>query len=392
MINQITSSTVSHLNTPQRASTPTSAPNSKPAQTTSFSPESSLRIVNDNVIDGIDKELATNNATPIRNLNAEDFTPESVAKGILNFVQSAISRAEARGQSTGDLMKQARAGIESGFDQAKNILTSLNALSGQIAEGVQKTYDLIQNGLELMENGGAVNQQAELTQASKQTQSQTRSFELNIKTQDGDDVKISVSQSQSHQQFEASQAKDGENASFSQFQSNSSDRFEFTVSGNLDKAEISAIEEMLAEVKAVSENFFEGNVNAAFEAGLSLGFNTKEIANFALELNESQTQTASRAYREVSSFGSQNNRVSPSQLENLLKPAHEFMLALSNDVEKANNSELFKNATSNPVEGLFNYFARNNDKHEHQVQNIESLTGGSFENVTEQLISAVRST
>lgn len=395
MINQITSAALNQQNLPlaERSDVKTSAPNGQPPSNTSFSPESSLRIINDKIIDGIDKELAKTDATPIRELNSNNFTPESVAKGILGFVQNAINRAKARGQSTDGMLEQAKTGIENGFKQAKDILISLNALSGQIAETVQQTYDLIQLGLDKMgpapQNGSTVNTNTEITSLSSQTQHKAQSFELNIKTQDGDNIKLSVSQDQSNHQYNATLLKGNTTANINQTGSRSSSNIQLSISGNLDKAEIAAIEELLTEVKAVSEHFFDGDVNAAFEAGLSLGFNTPEIASFALDLNESQTQTASRAYREVNSFGTENNRVSPTQLENLLKPAHDFMSALSNDFEKSQNSDLMKNSSSNPVEGLFNYFSRANPDNKPQIQSLESLSGGSFENITQQLISTI---
>ncbi len=401
MINDITPAALKNNTLPTTgqapsAPAPVSSPNNTPAQDTTLSPDSSLRIVNDETITAIDKELAASNATPIRNLNTENFTPESVANGILNFVQSAISRAQARGQSASELMTQARKGIEDGFKQATNILTSLNALSGQIASGVQQTYDLIHDGLQQIEiaqqNGTTVNfggTRPNITAISQQMQSINRTFELNITTKDGDAVKISVSQSQFQQQFEASQAQGNTNTSFALSQSRTSERFEFTVIGSLDKAEISAVEAMLAKAKAASENFFNSDVSAAFEASISLGFNTKEIASFALNLNESQTQSTSRAYREINNFGAEGGRVSPSQLENLLKPVYPFMTEFQGNVKEAANSALFNNTSQNSVEGLFNYFSRANINNTAQIQRFESLNGNPFENITRELISSV---
>jgi len=404
MINQIASAALNNNSSvkkdagnPVHAAKASQASTNTADQNAAFSPESSLGVVNDNVIKAIDNALAANNATPIRNLNASDFTPESVAKGILNFVQNAISRAQNRGLSASDLITQANTGIEDGFNQAKSILTSLNALSGQIAEGVQKTYDLIHAGMQQIEiaqkNGETIDfnsQNSTITEISQQSQSQTRTFTLDISTQDGDKVQISIFQSQSSQQFETTQSQGDINASRSQSLSRASSSFEFTVSGSFSNGEISAIEDMLAKTKAISEDFFNGDVSAGFEVGLNLGFNSKEIAGFALQLNDSRTQTASRAYREINRFGTESNRVSPSHLENLLKPAYEVMQGLRDNVNNAANSNLFKHSAQNPVEGLFNYFSRANPGNNAQIQRFESLTGTAFENMTAQLVSAVR--
>ncbi|MDH5257351.1 MAG: DUF5610 domain-containing protein [Gammaproteobacteria bacterium] len=399
MINQITSSGPKPIATTQSgrvnnaSGSTSSTSNNQAAHTASFSPESSLRIVNDNVIDSIDKELAKTNASSVRDLDAENFTPESVAKGILSFVQDAISRAKARGQSTEKLLGQAKIGIDRGFEQATNILTSLNALSGQIAEGVQKTYNLIQHGIQKLEaaqiDGSTVNFDNEISHFSQQSQTKSQSFELNIKTHDGDNIQLNISQGDSQKTYNANISKGDTGTAIRHTETRSSNNIQYTVSGNLDEAEIAAIEELLSEVKALSDSFFDGDVNAAFEAGLSLGFNTQEIASFALELNESQSQRASRAYREVNSFGTEEYRVSPTKLENLLKPAHDFMSTLKSDLEKANNSELFDNQSSKSVEGLLNYFSRGNPNNQRQIESLESLTGSTFENMTQQLISSI---
>jgi len=395
MINQITSTALRHQDTSQPSRSDVSgAVSEKNIQpTTTFSPQSGLKIVNDNVIDSIDKELAKTDAKSVRELDANDFTPESVAKGILGFVQDAISRARARGQSTDGMLEQAKIGIENGFTEAKNILTSLNALSGQIAEGVQQTYNLIQNGLQQLEAAGnnfdAVKFDTEVTQAAQVVKSSSQSFELSLKTQDGDDIKISVSQSHSFQGYSASISKGNETTSLSGFDSISSGNFELQVSGNLDKAEVKAIEELLSDVKNISDKFFDGNTSAAFEAGLSLGFNTQEIASVALELNESQTVAASRAYREVSGFGDGSQGISTAQLESIARPAHDFMALLQDSIDKTSNNDLLKATSPQSVGDLFNYFSREDSNHTAQLNKLEALAGTPFENITSQLLSAL---
>jgi hypothetical protein len=41
-----------------------------------------------------------------------------------------------------------RGGIDQGFAEAKDILTSLKVLEGDIATNIDKTYDLVQEGLQ----------------------------------------------------------------------------------------------------------------------------------------------------------------------------------------------------------------------------------------------------
>ncbi|HFD33227.1 MAG TPA: hypothetical protein ENJ28_11050 [Gammaproteobacteria bacterium] len=390
MINQITSDALKRPNTttrPTRADVSTAAPKTSSSSATSFSAESSLGIVNDKIIDAIDKELSKTNETSVRELDAKNFTPESVAKGILQFVQNAISRAKARGESTDKLLSQARQGIDKGFDEAKNILVGLNALSGQIAEGVQKTYNLINHGLSKLEAGQPLSS-LETDTTQQQIISNAQSFELNIKTRDGDNVQINISQNQTLKEYSALLIKSGENTSISNVETSNSNNIQIRVAGNLDKTEISAIENLLSDVKTISDKFFNEGSNIAFEAGLNLGFNTTQIASFALSLNESQTQQASKTYREVSNFG-ESATASPSQLESLLKPAHEFMTELKDTLQNDSQSSTF-DSSANTVGNLFSYFSRNNPDNTQNIQNLESLSNSTLEAISQQLISAAQ--
>ncbi|WP_413700357.1 DUF5610 domain-containing protein [Psychromonas sp. KJ10-10] len=38
-------------------------------------------------------------------------------------------------------------GIEQGFSEAKEVLTGLNVLEGDVASNIEKTYELVQQGL-----------------------------------------------------------------------------------------------------------------------------------------------------------------------------------------------------------------------------------------------------
>ncbi len=46
-----------------------------------------------------------------------------------------------------------RSGIETGFAEARNILAGLNVLEGEIAANIDKTYDLVQEGLKSFVEG-----------------------------------------------------------------------------------------------------------------------------------------------------------------------------------------------------------------------------------------------
>jgi len=397
MINQITSTPIKQHMHPQRERSDAKVDDQvlKPSQTTSLSSESSQRMVNDKVIEQLDKVLQKNHADEIRTLDPKNYTPESVSKQILDFVKNAIDRADARGENVGSMIEQAKQGIDLGFKQAKNILTSLNALSGKIAEGVQQTYELINSGMEEIINSFKETNENKpsVTTVSAKSISQSSMFNLTIQTQDGDKINIGLDQSSSNSIYnvQLSNGK-GTNTELHSYSSSSSRGFNISVSGKIDEKEIAAIEELLSDVKSISDRFFNGDVEAAFTTGLKLGFNSKELVGFSLELNQNYSESVSKAYREVGSFTASNaasSKPASSEIDTLLAAIQNFSEPFISTVKQIEETSLLKE-NKQITEQLFSYFSKSNNAHQDTIQQLETLTGAPFNNLASDLFSAAR--
>jgi len=388
MINHTTAPTLNqHLYPHKDKSDNKVAEHSGKTQSGSLSPETSQKVLNEKLVDSIDKVLQKNRAAPIRTLNPQDYTPKAVSDRILNYVQDAIDRAETRGDSRSALLAEARQGVKRGFQDAENILSSLNALSGKIAENVQRTFDLIQGGLDKLGQSNPAQVQHSTSLESIE-HSSSRSLSLDITTNDGDIVSLSLEKNQSTGNYSAQIQNGQTSAAVSEFSFESSSSFSFAVQGVLDKGESKAIEELLSSVKGVADQFFKGNAGAAFEAGLNLGFNTSELTSFSLNLDQNQTQSVTQAYREVSSFGdSRDSSRPPIDLENLLKPIHDFAKSLESTLFNAANSNKFEN---NAVENMFSFFAKAEETHRAMIEQLESLSGKPIESITHDIISQIK--
>jgi len=389
MINQITAVPLKQHMYPQRERSDIKVDDQtiKPSQETSLSTESSQRIVSDKVIEHLDKVLQKDHASEIRSLDPKDYTPEAVSKQILNFVRNAIDRAESRGVSRQALFDQASEGIKTGFKQAENILNSLNALSGKIAEGVQQTFELIQTGLGEIAREINPNAVAERSSVSTHSFSSSQEFSLNIVTRDGDQVNLTLQRDQSSNSYQASIENRSGSASANGKSYSIIEGFSLSVNGELDAQEIAAIESLLKDVKSVSDDFFNGNVGAAFDAGLKLGFNTQELSAFSLELNQNQSESVSQAYREISEYGVGH---SPTHLDNLLAPIQDFIHSIEKPIADANSSQLFGKG-NDAAENLFNFFSRSDESHKPAIEHLEAMAGQPFENITHDIISTIKS-
>jgi len=83
-----------------------------------------------------------------------DFTPEATAERIVAFSTQFLSSYReqhpemSEEESLTAFVDIVRGGIEQGFGEAKDILGGLNMLSGEIATNIDKTYELVQEGLQ----------------------------------------------------------------------------------------------------------------------------------------------------------------------------------------------------------------------------------------------------
>ena len=360
----------------------------KPAKETTLSDSASQRIVNDKIIDKLDKVLQKSGADSVRKLDYSDYTPEAVSNRILNYVQDAIERAGARGEKNlNNLIQQANAGVQQGFNEAKNILVSLNALSGIIADNVQKTFELIQTGMsEVVDKlqhpaQGAVIE-SQTFAAGKQAIQQ--SLELEITTRDGDTLKLLLSRDEQSGQYVAQiNGPDGK-ASYAEQIYQLNNDFSLSVSGNLDEEELGAIKDLLLGVKGVAEEFFNGDAEAALEAGMNLGYDTGEIAAFSLKLDENRSSSLTQAYQEVSQYN-QKPGLGQQAMENILKPVQGLRNSLGNTLDQANRTGLFDSPKSRILD-MLEYFGRTNEESASRLQQLEAKAGTPFQDIIRSLI------
>ena len=83
-----------------------------------------------------------------------DFRPEAAAERIVAFSTQFLGTYQAQhpqmsaAESLTAFVEIISGGIEQGFAEAKDILGGLNVLSGDISENIDKTYQLVQSGLQ----------------------------------------------------------------------------------------------------------------------------------------------------------------------------------------------------------------------------------------------------
>jgi len=284
-------------------------------------------------------------------IESEPPSPKEVADKVLGVVINRLEQEAEQGASPerlGMLLEQAESGITEGFKQAENQIEQLGLSSDELSDDIDQSQELINKGLNTLQqtyiesdSEKAINPptstsskpSAHDTDTPSKTQvyssplneipereiSQTAGYSefsalsestsIEIETQDGDIVSFSLSQLQAS--FKEGAFDSGASQSEGSY---SSGQYAYSVEGDLDENEIKALNDLMVQIEALSEQFFGGDFQGAFESALSLGFDGAEIAGFSLNMNITQIQQVS-TYEQVSNMGSndhsQNTQFAP---------------------------------------------------------------------------------
>jgi hypothetical protein len=158
---------------------------------------------------------------------------------------------------------------------------------------------------------------------------EARSFNFVLQTQDGDKVTIRAA-------YASSDALEGVSTGYGEGSElagsfRSADGFFLDVKGDIDEEEFAAISDLLAQVKEVSDSFFEGDIEAAFNYALEIGFDTSEIAKFSLRLQSVTTTSAEERYQSVAPVGQEVSKFN--EFSQRVKTGDERLLAISRFIE-----------------------------------------------------------
>ena len=302
--------------------------------------------------------------------DAQDFSPQAVADRILGFITDRLAQAKADGASDEkiqSLYQQALKGVEQGLREGKNIIQSQNAFSGDVKDNFYSTVNLLADGLQALgeklfgqsldqgaatDSGTAVDAgagtvpaagDAASTDTSSGTSStnggtavsgsgfnagltqiqadSSRSFQLEVVTNEGDKVKIQVQsgQSLSAQQVsynDANTSVSGFSASLSRYNS-----FSFSVVGDLNANELASLNDLFSQVNDVAATFYSGDVQQAFDQELQVGADPEQLASFAVNINQSQSVAVRNTYVAVQN---QDGQAAPNPFQDLYQQLGNF--------------------------------------------------------------------
>ena len=110
--------------------------------------------------------------------------------------------------------------------------------------------------------------------------------------------------------------------------------FSFSVEGELDEDELRAIGELVSDTASLATEFFDGDIDAAFEQALELGFDETELTGFALQLDSIQQTRVTQTYQSVSEF-SDSNETNQQERVSSVRPVADYLSDLLSVFEQS---------------------------------------------------------
>jgi hypothetical protein len=239
----------------------------------------------------------------MKELDANDYSPEKVAMRISDFVAQGLENARARGASDErlDQMYQAAiSGVEKGFKEATEILDELGMLSEETASTIEQTKDLTFEalaGLAPGSNETAPSRQVSLSAAERFSKSE--SFSLQVMTQEGDKVTIRFNSAASETASLGYYSDDEASAASFGLERTASSDYRFSVKGDLNNDELEALQNLIQDINLIAQDFYSGDIQDAFEQATELEMDKSQLMNLNVTMTQSVSYSAVSAYQEV---------------------------------------------------------------------------------------------
>jgi len=335
--------------------------------------QAALQIVNRTLTMAYEKISSRGQAASAEYETFEPLTAEKVANNILGFIERRLQLDVAEGATQEELQARLEAGLsgfKKGFAEASEKLEALSLLSPEIKKDIGQTYDLVLEGIDGLrakfiqatetEAQPASNQPAEVIKTAEPKKAsgkldvpdfipasssylgygnyeygRAREFSFELTTKEGDKVTIKATSSEGLA-VEAGRAGRGNNsvsalnASYS-----SSESFSLSIEGDLNEDELGAINDLLGRVNDLAGQFFEGDLDVAFEQAMNMGYDAEQIGSFSLNLAQAEIQQVTQAYQTFEPSRSAGKYDNPTMLADQLLPLGNFIKDLLASLDRA---------------------------------------------------------
>ncbi len=300
--------------------------------------------------------------------NFEPLTATKVANNILGFIERRLQMDVANGATQEQLQSRLDAGLsgfKKGFAEASEKLKALSMLSPDIEADIGKTYDLVLKGIDdlrskfitatekpadevtlkstpIAKPAETLHVPDDLSNTHKVSQTygnygyaRASEFSFELTTAEGDKITITANSSEGLSVMQGTTNNGSNSSGFYNASASSSQTSSWSVVGDLNDNEITAINDLLGRVDTLAGQFFSGNLDEAFNQALNLGYDETQIGGYALHLSQVEIQQATQAYGEFLPQQDDNQQNSYPLLADQLLPLGKFIKDLLDTLDSA---------------------------------------------------------
>ncbi len=285
------------------------------------------------------------------NEHSQVFDVDAVVTTVMEHVAKRIEQAAAKGATDEELasmMDAARAGVEKGFKQAFEQIDAAGQSDDELTEKINSAEQGIYEGLDELQEALLVSEltnksanksvdepahepESMVSQVSQYEHSfsrQKNNFAFELITQEGDKVTIQAMNQSSSMAMSYMEESADHSLSYYESQESSRSGYAFNVEGDLNEAEMTAIEDLMAQVNNLADEFYDGDLGTAFNMAMDLSSDKDQISQFSLNLR--QSQVSSYQYSKVSEY-----EQADALPQGLMKPLGHFAQGLQDAVKFA---------------------------------------------------------
>lgn len=191
--------------------------------------------------------------------------------------------------ATPDPLQQAESAVADGYKETLSDLTHMDKTGG-LTDAIDQAYEQLTQGLESMKTRQTQSDGLNRRSAALHAYSESRNFQLDIVTRDGDTVTIEINRLAAG--AETSFQIDSENRQVNGNRTVTylNESMALAVSGTLDEDELAAIGELVGSIADLADTFYGQDLQAAIAQAADIGFNDSELLGFALDMGYRTTE------------------------------------------------------------------------------------------------------
>ena len=213
-------------------------------------------------------------ALPAYAAASEPVSTDSVATEAANAGKIVAERAPLQAQTN---IVKLRSKVETAASEVREIVGEDKA--------IDDAMDCICEEYDKLEEDAARNTQSSASVLSYESTAKQRST-IRIRTQEGDVVRLDLRRMEQSSVRDVSMSDDSGSFSSTEIELNSRTRTMLRVKGDLNEAEFAAIQSVFEQAESIANEFFNGDLAAAFDMAAGIEFDSEQLARVNMRFRE----------------------------------------------------------------------------------------------------------